>query len=69
MKKYITKDKLTDFVAKMWEEGIKVETDPADNCVTLWVESRYLGRIEVYDKTTFDTMVADIVAKVKEEVA
>lgn len=52
MKKYITKDKLADFVMKMWDAGIRVETRPSESYVTLW--SSDLGKLTHVDVVSAD---------------
>ena len=61
MTKYITRDKLADFVEKMWDAGIRFETKPENSTITLW--SRDLNKIEyvdVVDKKTYESLINEI---------
>lgn len=61
MTKYITRDKLADFVEKMWDAGIKVDLKPKYSTMTLWSED--LGKVEyvdVIDKSTYDSLVNEV---------
>lgn len=61
MQKYITKDKLADFVEKMWDVGIKCELKPDQSTITLW--SKNLDKVEyvdVVDKRTYDNLVNEV---------
>ena len=61
MQKYITRDKLVDFVEKMWDAGIIVELKPKDSTMTLWSED--LDKVEyvdVVDKRTYDSLVNEV---------
>jgi hypothetical protein len=44
MEKFITKDKLADFITKMWDAGIKCDLKPDLSEVTLW--SSDFGKME-----------------------
>ena len=61
MTKYITRDKLADFVEKMWDAGIRVETKPENSTMALW--SRDLDKVEyvdVVDKKTYESLINEI---------
>lgn len=61
MQKYITRDKLADFVEKMWDAGIKVDLKPKNSTMTLWSED--LDKVEyvdVVDKRTYDSLVNEV---------
>lgn len=61
MTKYITRDKLADFVEKMWDAGIKVDLKPKESMMTLWSED--LDKVEyvdVVDKRTYDSLVNEV---------
>lgn len=61
MQKYITKDKLADFVEKMWDAGIKCDLKPYQSSITLW--SKDLDKVEyvdVVDKRTYDNLVNEV---------
>lgn len=61
MEKYITKDKLADFVTKMWDAGCSVETKPKENRLDVWDKDMRLTQVKVFDKTTYDSMVSEII--------
>lgn len=61
MEKYITKDKLPDFVLKMWEAGCSVETKPSESRLNVWDKESRLTYVKVFDKTTYDSMVSEII--------
>ena len=59
--KYITRDKLADFIEKMWESGIRCDLAPYSSQIKLW--SKDLDKVEyvdVVDKRTYDSLVSDI---------
>ena len=61
MQKYITKDKLADFVEKMWDAGIKCDLNPDQSSITLW--SKDFDKVEyvdVVDKRTYDNLVNEV---------
>lgn len=58
MTKYITRDKLTDFVEKMWDAGIKVDLKPKDSTMVLWSDD--LDKCEYVDvvgKRSYENLV------------
>lgn len=61
MEKYITKDKLADFVTKMWDAGYSVDTRPNENRLDVWDKDIWLTQVKVFDKTTYDSMVSEII--------
>lgn len=67
MEKYITREQLADFVMKMWEANIRVETHPRDNYISLWSNDAkkhiYIGVIPA----NYETLISDIVNEMKEE--
>lgn len=64
MKKYITKEQLADFIVKMWDAKIRVETHPADNYLSLW--SNALNK-HIYVDVAYESMAEDIINELKEE--
>lgn len=62
MDRYITRDKLTDFISKMWDAGLRTECRPADNEIAVTGKDyKYIGTVRVFDKLTYDGMVEDII--------
>lgn len=58
MEKYVTRDKLTDFVEKMWDAGIRVDLKPKDSSMALWSEDLdKCEYVDVVDKRTYDGLV------------
>lgn len=61
MQNYITKDKLADFVEKMWDSGIRCDLKPDQSSITLW--SKDLDKaeyVDVVDKRTYDNLVNEV---------
>lgn len=52
---YITEDKIADFVARMWNAGICVETDPKCGELTVKTNKGY-SYIKVFSKGSFDEL-------------
>lgn len=51
MKKFITKDKLADFITKMWDAGIKCDLKPDQSTITLWSND--------FDKMEYVTVISE----------
>lgn len=61
MRKYITRDKLADFVEKMWDARIRTELNPKDSIMSLW--SNDLDKVEyvdVVDKQSYDNLINEL---------
>ena len=61
MTKYITRDKLADFVEKMWDVGIRCDLRPNQSTIALW--SKDLDKaecVDVVDKRTYDDLVNEV---------
>lgn len=70
MERYITRDKLAEFVEKMWDAGIRAEFVPADNIVKCWSQSLItLREVKVFDKTLYADMVDGLISELKEKEA
>lgn len=54
-KYYITEDKIADFVARMWKEGIRVDADPKDDELAVRKNGVY-HFIKVYRKGSFEAL-------------
>lgn len=61
MTKYITRDKLADFVEKMWDAGIRADIRPKDSTIALWSEDldKY-EYVDVVDKRSYENLVNDV---------
>lgn len=61
MTKCITRDKLADFVEKMWDAGIRADIKPKESTITLWSEDldKY-EYVDVIDKRTYDSLVNEV---------
>ena len=60
MKKYITRDKLADFVDKMWAAGIMVDTEPQKGQVVVHLPNGKYEWVPVYEKTSYDALIASL---------
>lgn len=61
MQKYITKDKLADFVEKMWDAGIRCDLKPDQYSIALW--SKDLDKVEyvdVADKRSYENLINEV---------
>lgn len=68
MQKYITRDKIADFVEKMWDAGIRCDLKPDQSSITLW--SRDLEKVEYVDvvsKRTYDSLVDEVINSLGEK--
>lgn len=63
MSKYITKDKVLEFISRMWDEGIKVDADPTKQQLTIHLGLGKYEWIQVFDKNTYNEMVDDIISQ------
>ena len=61
MEKYITKDKIADFVMKMWEQGVSV--DLRSNERKLIVTKKYGSYefIPVYEEASYDELISSCI--------
>ena len=61
MTKYITRDKLADFVEKMWDAGIKVDLKPSISSMTLWSEDlEKMDHVDVVDKRSYENLIHEV---------
>lgn len=61
MRKYITRDKLADFVEKMWDAGIKCDVKPKDSQITLWSEDHsIIEYVDVVSKKTYENLINEV---------
>lgn len=61
MTKYITRDKLADFVEKMWDAGIKVDLKPHISSITLWSENlEKMEHVDVVDKRSYENLINEV---------
>lgn len=68
MQKYITRDKIADFVEKMWDAGIRCDLKPDQSSISLW--SRDLEKVEYVDvvsKRTYDSLVDEVINSLGEK--
>lgn len=63
--KYITRDKLTDFVDKMWDAGKRVDLYPNKGYIAVSDASYNTEYINVFDKRTYDSLIAELTKKVE----
>lgn len=55
-KYYLTADKVGDFIAKMWQKGIAVSSDPKSKLITVSKPDGGYVWIHVFDKGSFDEL-------------
>lgn len=61
MTKYITRDKLADFVEKMWDAGIKVDLKPSISSMTLWSKDlEKMELVDVVDKRSYESLINEV---------
>jgi hypothetical protein len=61
MVKYITRDKLADFVEKMWDAGIKVDFKPSISSMTLWSKDlEKMELVDVIDKSSYENLINEV---------
>ena len=61
MTKYITRDKLADFVEKMWDAGIRTELNPRGSTMSLWSDDlKTVEYVEVVDKRTYENLIDEV---------
>lgn len=61
MQKYITKDKLADFVEKMWDAGIGCDLKPDQFFIALWSKDRdKVEYVDVADKRSYETLINEV---------
>lgn len=57
-KHYITSDKIGEFIETMYRNGIKVDTDPANEELIVHLPSGGYEWIKVFHKGSFDNLCA-----------
>lgn len=58
MEKYITKDKIADFVMEMWDAGIRVDIEPEKNQLCVHSKSGYnYVWLPVYESASYEELV------------
>lgn len=67
MEKYITKDKVADFVMKLWEEGITVELEPNKKQLCIHLKNGRYKWLPVYEKASYDELVASFLNPAEED--
>lgn len=63
MEKYITKDKVTDFVMRLWDKGIAVTLEPERKELVIRKKDGGYVWLPVYEKGSFDEMVASVIGE------
>ena len=63
MNKYITTDKLPDFVAKMWDAGMRVDLTPKNNTIAVVDSHFHTEFVYVFDKQSYDSLVEGLIEK------
>ena len=60
MSKYITRDKLADFVEKMWDAGMKVDLRPEDSTIAVRDANYNTEYVDVFDKQSYDNLIKSL---------
>jgi hypothetical protein len=61
MEKFITKDKLADFITKMWDAGIKCDLKPDQSEVTLWsIDFGKMEHVKVVSEQSYSELIRGI---------
>lgn len=61
MIKYITKDKLADFVEKMWDAGIRCDLKPDQFSIALWSKDLdKVAYVDVADKRSYENLINEV---------
>lgn len=63
MQNYITRDKLADFVEKMWDAGKRVDLSPEKSYLTVSDDSYGVEFVYVFEKRTYDALVEKFTKK------
>ena len=66
MDKFITKDKVAEFVMTLWDKGIKVDLDPVSNQLVIRKGGKYVW-LPVYEEASYDELVASFTEESEEE--
>lgn len=66
MEKYITKEKLADFIMKMWDSNIRVDLRPSDNTITLWSDNLHKHTYVCVGYANYEDVVADVIKELNE---
>ena len=61
-KYYVTEDRLADFIARMWAEGIKVSADPNSSDLTIYLKGGGYEYVRVFKKNSFNELCDAIVS-------
>lgn len=63
MNKYITRDKLTDFVEKMWDAGMRVELMPNKNTIAVIDSQYHTEYVDVFSKQSYDSLIDGLIER------
>jgi hypothetical protein len=67
MEKYITKDKVADFVMKLWDKGIAVNLEPERNQLVICKKDGGYAWLPVYEKASYDELVESFINPTEED--
>jgi hypothetical protein len=67
MEKYITKDKIADFVMKLWEEGIRVDLEPDKKQLCIHLKNGRYKWLPVYEKASYDELIESFINPTEED--
>ena len=63
MEKYITRDKLADFVEKMWDAGMRVDLMPEDSTMAVRDANYNTEYVNVFSKQSYDNLIKSLTKK------
>lgn len=65
MRKYITRDKLADFLEKMWDAGLRVDLNPEKRYLSIYDANFHAEYVDVVDAMRYEETVAECLEMAK----
>ena len=65
-KYYITEDKIAEFVARMWKEGVEVRVEPKSDQLTVCTKTGGYEWIKVFRKQSFEDLMNEFIPNEQE---
>lgn len=63
----ITRDKLADFIEKMWAAGVRVDLSPAKGYIQVYDPSFRSEFVDVVDTNNYDSMVGSLIESMSDK--
>lgn len=61
MVKYITRDKLADFIEQMYNAGIKCDIKPKESMISLWSDDfKKIEYVDIVDKRSYENLINEL---------